>query len=112
MTKLLLAAALLFTACVDETTEPGQRTIEIDEDVISHGLTSDQVDLCSRTVAADGPCAVACDPEEVMKFVPPESCALFVCGLEDGGAINIGGCNTAKKERPVLTIESFDPPHR
>jgi len=106
MTKLLLSAALLLTACLDDaTSEPN--TIHIDENVVAAGLTSELVELCETVVETEGACAVACDPEAVMELIPPGTCILFVCTREDGGIVNLGGCKSAATTRG-LASSPFD----
>jgi hypothetical protein len=105
MNKLLVAASLLFAACIDNTDT--DRTIDTGaagDDVASTDSKTDDdaplartddhdVPACSLTVATDGPCAVACDPEQVMTFVPAGTCTTFLCDLEDGSQFRTGGCN-------------------
>jgi hypothetical protein len=102
MTKLLLTAALLFTGCLDA--ESTEHTIDFDEAVLAEGLTAEQLDQCSQVVASDGACAVACVPEEVMKYVPSRTCASFVCTLGGGGTLHLNGCNTESNDRPAIEL--------
>lgn len=48
--------------------------------------------LCDLVVATDGPCAVACEPEKLIAFIPNGSCATFLCDVEDGSQWRTGGC--------------------
>lgn len=50
-------------------------------------------DICSR-LPADGPCALACDPEALAEqFVPAGACAAFSCTLTDGAQIAVHACH-------------------
>jgi hypothetical protein len=105
MNKLLIAASLLFAACIDNTeTDQALDTGAAAEDITALDATGSgegtvaRTDdhaqaACSQVVETEGPCAVACDPEQVMTFVPAGACAVFVCDLEDGSQFRTGGCN-------------------
>jgi hypothetical protein len=53
----------------------------------------DQVSICERIVATEGPCAYVCDPESLARYIPAGSCVSFACDLDDGSLYRTGGCN-------------------
>lgn len=50
-------------------------------------------DICDL-LPPDGPCALACDPQQLAaKYVPEGACAAFACTLTDGRMITVSACH-------------------
>lgn len=92
----LMFAFLCGSACVDE---PGlvseSRTLSDDARatvIIDQMATADEPDICDLLPDC-GACSVACDWEALIEYVPPGTCAAFVCELMDGRDATFHACH-------------------
>jgi len=94
---LLALAAALVAACTDDvrpTDESGRDTTDVRATPPDEALDRGRESVCDRTVATDGACADPCNPDKLLEFIPPGTCVLFECELDDGSYFRTGGCNT------------------
>jgi len=88
---LALAAAVLGACALDEPTVS-------DRAQASTGALAEEGDgdVCDL-LPSDGPCSLACDPDALSEeYVPPGTCALFLCTLDDGRMIGVHACHPAE----------------
>ena len=89
MLRTITAVALMLcgAACADTDDTDAAPEPVLDGDVLS-------ADICEMPVETDGPCALACNEDElVATHIPAGVCITFACTREDGTPYLIGGCN-------------------
>lgn len=91
----LTFVAFSLVACVDDTTGPDERELApLPASTEITGPTegkADTDDTCHVLPTSDA-CAVACDEEALQELIPPGTCILFRCQLDDGSEVGVGGC--------------------
>lgn len=60
--------------------------------VVTAGMDADDDDVCALLPAC-GPCSVACDAAALADYIPPGTCAAFVCELTDGRRMTFHACH-------------------
>lgn len=96
-TSRLMLAFLLGSACTDEPEVVGEsRTLGDDARatvVIDEMATAAEPDICDLLPDDCGACSVACDWEALVEYVPPGTCAAFICELVDGRDVTFHACH-------------------
>jgi len=100
--KIMAASVIVFlSTCADgvDGTPGSLPTDETPDDPTSGGdlpageqRLAKEVDICTL-LPTEGACAHACDPDALADFVPPGTCASFMCPLTDGTTYHTGACN-------------------
>jgi hypothetical protein len=91
----VLAAVLGSSACASEPegvaervgTSAEARAVVVDE------MAPETWDVCDLLPDDCGACSVACDWEALREYVPPGTCAAFVCDLVDGTQAIFHACH-------------------
>jgi len=110
---LAVSAAFVLPACLADADAPADLALREPAVVAPHGAqdgipapgfddargeldapAADQPAEYCKYLPADGPCALACDPEVLIeRFVPIGTCMILECQLTNGEPLNVGGCN-------------------
>lgn len=95
-----MLATLLVTSCAESATDDTP-PFEVSEGAqfagdfaeVGDGSADAGDDICEH-LPCDGACSLACDYDALVdQYVPPNTCASFVCELDDGRTIGLDACN-------------------
>lgn len=91
--RSLLAVCACGAGCAEAS---DARDGPVDTDLLIDVSPSAQADpptpICDL-LPPTGPCALACDHDAFLDFVPPGTCAAFLCELTDGREIVVNACH-------------------
>lgn len=97
MRKLLLVIAVAAASCADggDTEVDNASVPTSDLAALPAGVREKTAEpsVCDQLPDDDSVCAHACDPAAVQAAIPPGTCAIFECPLDDGSVFRTGGCN-------------------
>lgn len=103
MRKLLFAMAMSMgaAACAEVVNDPPPElegmppmpTRDEVNDIQGPQLAAEpEPSQCDMLPADDTACAYACDSIALQEFIPPGTCVIFSCPLDDGTTVRVGGC--------------------